>query len=188
MSVGRIIFANLSDPSGFTLMSLLLNTPKADVFIPSKSNSFVVDLNALYAGQFSSSLAWYSSILLARSSPSSWSGCSVIFMLSIGAPSELIISSVFVQYSPTYGLFLILSFSSGVSHVAVVCMFSLALFTSSHTFFDSQGNGVIPSGLTDPPFQIVCSGLCVSSRYVPAHLASFHHCDSLTPIASSPAL
>jgi len=87
-----------------------------------------------------------------------------------------------------YGLFLILSFSSGVNPVAVVWMLSFVLFKISDTFFDSPGSGVVPAWFIGVPFQIVWSGLCVNSKYVPAPLASLPPCDSLLPIASNHAL
>ena len=56
MSDGRIIFANLNDPSGVKLIWFLEKTSNAELNAGDRSCGCVVAFNLWYAGQFSSSL------------------------------------------------------------------------------------------------------------------------------------
>lgn len=118
ISAGLAVVANVSSPSGVTVIQFLANTSYTPVMKSEKLYGLVVCLSAWYSDPFSSSEASYSSSLLSSSCHTSSIGISRILWLSNGAPCSFSIASILSRYSFINGFCLILSLTSGVSPVA----------------------------------------------------------------------
>ena len=166
ISAGLAVLLKISSSSAPMLIPFSSNTLYTPFRNSEKLYGLCIALIVAYSGHVSCNLDSYSSSLLISSSPTSCIGHSMILWLSIGTHSSFIICSILSQYSFMYGFCLILSFTSGVSHVADVCTLSFIPSSTFVTFFSIHGNtkfhAVPPFGLAHA--HIVLNGLCVNDR------------------------